>query len=76
MNDSIVKLRGEIDNLDKQLYLLLDKRIDISRKIQELKLSIGLPTVDHEREKQILSMSPTDKTKAIMRVILKVCKIQ
>ena len=46
--------RREIDEIDKMMVRLLNKRVKIARKIGHLKASAGLPVVDGTREREIL----------------------
>ncbi|MEM3703121.1 MAG: chorismate mutase [Candidatus Bathyarchaeia archaeon] len=45
-------MRRKIDKIDEQIFLLLKRRIEISRKIGEIKRSKGLPIRDLEREEK------------------------
>lgn len=53
MNNSIKKLRNEIDKADEKIILLLGKRMELSKKIGELKKKSGEKIVDNAREKEI-----------------------
>ena len=46
--------RREIDEIDKMMVRLLNKRAKIARKIGRLKASAGLPVIDDGREREIL----------------------
>ena len=47
--------RSEIESIDEQIIRLISLRIDISKKIFEAKKAEGLPIVDPERERRVLS---------------------
>lgn len=51
---SLEELRAEIDQLDQQLVALIEQRVSIAKQIQQLKKSTGLPTVDLQREQEVL----------------------
>lgn len=51
---SLDVLRKEIDAIDKQLCDLIEKRMDCSLKVAEIKRAENLPIYHPEREKQIL----------------------
>ncbi len=52
-NELLKKLRNEIDAIDKELVHLLSKRTNNSVLIGRVKRSLGLPTYNPEREKEI-----------------------
>lgn len=51
--DLLKNLRDEIDSIDKELVRLLSKRTNNSVLIGRVKRSLGLPTYNPEREKEI-----------------------
>lgn len=51
----INKLRESIDEVDKKLVELFEKRMDIVEKIIEYKKINSIPIEDKEREKQVLN---------------------
>ncbi len=54
MNE-IKKLREEIDNVDREIVHLLNRRIELVLHIGEHKKSGKLPVKDLEREKKVVS---------------------
>ena len=48
--------RREISDIDKKIILLIDQRMEISKKIFEAKRMEGRQISDPEREKQVLRM--------------------
>jgi chorismate mutase len=46
--------RREIEEIDEKIISLIDQRIDVSKKIFEVKRSERKPISDPEREKQVL----------------------
>ena len=46
-------LRGEIDAINREIVLLLAKRISLSREVAKIKKRESLPILDSEREKAI-----------------------
>lgn len=48
--DRLEKLRSEIDELDRQLVGLLNRRTTIVREIGLIKLKLGLPVCEPQRE--------------------------
>ena len=59
MNDTLENWRKEIDALDKELLEIVAKRMDIVRKIGELKKLKNLPALDEERWQEVLSSKLT-----------------
>ena len=48
----LLELRGQIDEIDRQLVELYEKRMDISRQVAEYKIETGKKVFDKEREEQ------------------------
>jgi len=63
------ELRNEIDKIDGALVDLLEKRMDVSRKIGEIKKSKDIPVKDEEREKEIINRVP-ERLKGIFQEII------
>lgn len=54
MNE-LEKCRQEIDEIDKQLIELFEKRMDVGVRVAEYKAENGLPIYNSERESQVIS---------------------
>lgn len=54
MNE-LEKYRKEIDEIDKQLIDLFEKRMNISAKVAEYKKENNLPIYNGERESQVIT---------------------
>lgn len=52
----IVKLRKLIDEIDKEILKLLEKRFDLAKKILEEKIKKGLKLTDKKREEEIVNL--------------------
>ncbi|NCB62762.1 MAG: bifunctional chorismate mutase/prephenate dehydratase [Clostridia bacterium] len=52
--EELQALRGEIDAIDKELTALFLRRMDVTRRVGEYKLSAGIPVLDAHREKEVL----------------------
>lgn len=52
--DELEVLRGQINEIDRQMVELYEKRMDVCRRVGEYKQAHGLPVLDTEREKQVL----------------------
>ncbi len=63
MKDKLRKLRDEIDNIDKEIVRLLNKRAALSFKVGEIKRAKNIDIIDYEREKEVLKkiLSFSDK---------------
>ncbi len=46
--------REEIDNIDRELVRLIEKRIRVVRKIGAIKVTAGLPARDKRREEAVM----------------------
>ncbi|MCC7429202.1 chorismate mutase [bacterium] len=53
----VERIRKQIDKLDKNLILLLEKRLGLVQKIWQLKKEKNLPLLDPEREKQMIEQA-------------------
>ena len=51
---SLIKIRKEIDDVDKQLYILLQKRMELVNEVAQYKESNKSCIRDVHREKQVL----------------------
>jgi monofunctional chorismate mutase len=71
--------RSEIDNIDNELLQLLNRRAKFAARIGELKQAAGLPLLDEDRERALLSRlcrvnaGPLDKP-AIARIFLRIIR--
>lgn len=54
MNE-LEKYRKEIDEIDKQLIELFEKRMNVSAKVAEYKKENNLPIYNGERESQVIT---------------------
>ena len=53
--EDVRRRREEIDRLDAELVLLLNRRASIALDLAQLKLSLGWTICDPERERQVLT---------------------
>lgn len=49
------ELRNEIDQIDRQLVQLFEKRMKVSTEIAEYKLRNDVPVLDAQREKMVIN---------------------
>ena len=54
MDKRILNLREEIDEIDEKIITLLKSRMDISKKVGELKVALHIPVEDKGREEEII----------------------
>lgn len=54
MHNELIKLRRNIDEIDKNIVMLIAKRLLIVRKIGKLKKENGMKIMDKEREKEVI----------------------
>jgi chorismate mutase/prephenate dehydratase len=47
-------LRGGIDEVDRQIVTLFERRMAITRQVGEYKQSVGMPVLDPRREREVL----------------------
>lgn len=53
-------LRKKIDEIDDKLLILLKERLEVSKKIGEIKKKNNMPIYDPVREQEIIDMSIKD----------------
>lgn len=53
--DELTEYRARIDAMDRELVRLFEERMDITQKVGEYKRSHGLPVLDPQREREVLS---------------------
>ncbi len=79
---SLSELREEIDRIDKELLLLLNRRAKLAQEVGEIKKKKGLPFYVPGREAKILSKLeelnqgplPAESIRAIFREIISACR--
>ncbi len=52
--EDLQSLRGQIDQIDRQMVELFRQRMDVTRRVGLYKAEHGLPVLDQERERQVL----------------------
>jgi chorismate mutase/prephenate dehydratase len=53
VNSDLQKIRDEIDRLDSQLVLIINRRMELAVEVGRIKAVAGLPTFHPEREQQV-----------------------
>jgi monofunctional chorismate mutase len=79
MDKRILNLRKEIDKIDEKIIALLKSRMDFSRKVGELKLTLNIPVEDKGREDEIIQRlgelaDGNLKEEQLMRIFMAVFK--
>lgn len=49
------ELRNQIDQIDRQLVQLFEKRMEVSTEIAEYKLANSIPVLDTQREQSVIN---------------------
>jgi chorismate mutase len=52
--DDLVRLRGEIEQIDRAIVGLIAERVEMARRVGPLKQDLGLPILDPPREAAIV----------------------
>ncbi len=55
MSGDIAALRRELNEIDRELVTLFERRMEVSRRVAEYKRENHLPVLDAGREEQVLS---------------------
>ena len=50
----LAELRQELDQLDREIVALFERRMNLSREVAQYKLSHELPVLDQAREAQVM----------------------
>lgn len=62
--------RKLIDEIDSQIVDLMNKRCRIAQRIGRIKSAAGLPVVDHDRERVVLSRVASDNSGPLDKWVL------
>lgn len=73
--NELEKFRNKIDEIDSQIFSLLDERLKISEDIAEIKKSSGLPVFDALREKDKIKDISESSTLDVRRANINIYKI-
>lgn len=55
MNEQLKGIRTEIEEIDRELIALIGRRISLARKVGDIKRDAGLPTLDPQREAEVVT---------------------
>lgn len=55
MTGDLAALRQKLNDIDREIIKLFEKRMDVSRAVAAYKLKNGLPVLDAGREEQVLN---------------------
>lgn len=58
-NDSLDKARKEINEIDRDIARLFERRMNAVRQVAEYKASVGMPVLDKEREALVIERGAT-----------------
>lgn len=50
--EDLLKLREDIDRIDKEIVKLYEQRMEVSKQVADYKISTGKPVLDRQREKE------------------------
>jgi chorismate mutase len=70
--ESLRDLRREIDKVDAELIKLLDRRVELARRIGMIKREMGIEVRDFEREQEVIERA--GRYHEIFRIIIEVCR--
>ncbi len=54
--EDLQALRGQIDDIDRQLVDLFRRRMDVTYRVGEYKRAQGIPVLDEARERAVLEL--------------------
>lgn len=55
MNEQLKGIRTEIEEIDRELIALIGRRVSLARKVGDIKRDAGLPTLDPQREAEVVT---------------------
>ena len=84
MSGDIALLRRELDEIDRELVALFERRMEVSRRVAAYKRERGLPVLDSSREEQVLDtrvdmLSDTnlqDSCRALFQEIMRLSRLE
>ena len=77
---TLESLRKNIDIIDSQILDLCVQRLDLCKKIADIKIKSNIPILNEEREKEILdnmaskSVNYSEETKQLFSEIMSICR--
>ncbi len=77
---TLESLRKNIDIIDSQILDLFVQRLDLCKKIADIKIKSNIPILNEEREKEILdnmaskSVNYSEETKQLFSEIMSICR--
>lgn len=51
----LTEIRGELDQVDREIVHLFEKRMALAAQVAQYKIGAGLPVLDASREEQVLA---------------------
>lgn len=78
MMRELAEIRQELDEIDRQIVALYERRMMLSREVAQVKLAMGKPVLDANREEAVLKSRAemlnnpdfADATRALYREIM------
>lgn len=55
MTEELIAIRTEIEVIDRELISLIGRRVSLARQVGVVKRAEGLPTLDPQREAEVVS---------------------
>lgn len=55
MSEELNVIRTEIESIDRELISLIARRVSLARQVGAVKREVGLPTLDPQREAEVVS---------------------
>lgn len=50
----LTEIRGELDQVDREIVALFEKRMALAAQVAQYKMNAGLPVLDRSREESVL----------------------
>ena len=66
----LAQIRQELDEIDREMVKLFERRMTLCREVARTKLAQGKPVLDASREAQVLDASLAEAVRALYREMM------
>jgi chorismate mutase/prephenate dehydratase len=81
LSSELAEIRGELDAVTEELVRLLEKRLELCKKVKQIKRSSGSPVLDLEREEELIAklvrnsgLSNKQPLTRVLREVISMCR--
>jgi chorismate mutase/prephenate dehydratase len=81
LSSELAEIREELDSVTEELVRLLEKRLELCKKVKQIKKSSGSPVLDLEREEELIArlvqksgLSDKQPLTRVLREVISMCR--